>query len=387
MTSRVLQIQAALDDWYPVVVVGLLLVSLLGGWFAYTTVVAPGTTTEQRVAASWETAGEFDHQATVTENNSVYPVGTTLSNRSTYFTSVAPELDGAFRYRYETAERANLSVAIEEELVLRGETTGSGGESRELWRESRSLASRRVDSLAPGERVRVPFAVDVRAAENRTKAIQEELGTRGRTSVSILARVRVTGTVDGQQVDNTTVYRLPIDVQGSTAVVEGSGPVVAAHERTALVTVPVTHSLSRRVASIGLFAAPLGALLGLVLARWRGGVSVSAAERERLAHDRDRAEFDEWITTATLPDAVRAWPRVAVDSLQGLVDLAIDTDSRVLEDQGTYYVVHDGLVYAYAGPAAGPLDEQLRDPSEATSVKLVTEDERPNGDGPDAPDS
>ena len=77
---------------------------------------------------------------------------------------------------------------------------------------------------------------------------------------------------------------------------------------------------------------------------------------------------------------------VAVDSLEGLVDLAIDTDRRVLEAaDGTCYVFGSERTYTYDPPR--PPDEDLLPPGSAGSAGPSQDGAPdPSSDGDDAPD-
>jgi hypothetical protein len=362
MPPRSLQLRAVLDEWYPLVVLAFVLVGLAGGWVAYTTFVAPGTTTEQRVVGSWERSGQFDHRATVTENNSVFPVGTTLSDRPVYPTAVAPTVNGTFTYTYAASDEGNLSVSADTRLRYRGVEGSSGQQSTELWRTSRPLSSESTRSLAPSEELAVPFALDAHRIRNRSERIREELDSgSGRVETAVVVETHVIGTVNSERVDNTTTYTLPLEVSGESVRLRDPEPLTTSRERTTRVTVPVQHGVLREGAGVLL---PCVGILGtgaLALARSRGWIALSPAERERLAHERDRGEFDEWITSGTLPEEIATRPCVRVDSLQGLVDLAIDTDSRVIEDaRYGYAVIHDGLLYVYATPGGGRMESDLQ---------------------------
>lgn len=70
-----------LSDWTEVIALLLVLLLLPSGWLAYSTHVTPGIHTEQRKSVLYERSKEFDYGATVQTSNSVFPVGSTLTNR------------------------------------------------------------------------------------------------------------------------------------------------------------------------------------------------------------------------------------------------------------------------------------------------------------------
>ena len=144
-------------------------------------------------------------------------------------------------------------------------------------------------------------------------------------------------------------------VEGDVYRVSDPGTVTESGRTTDRVTVPVTPGPLRR------YGGPLALALGLVglgtvaAVRSRGLLEVSPAERGWLAYRRDRESFDDWVTTGRVPGALIADDAVAVDSLEGLVDVAIDADGRVIEDieRDRYVVVTErGVGYVYDPPAA-----------------------------------
>ena len=96
-------------------------------------------------------------------------------------------------------------------------------------------------------------------------------------------------------------------------------------------------------------------VLGLVLLagiRIRTRTELTPLEEAILRYETHREEFDEWITTAVLPASAYQGEWAEVDTLEDLVDLAIDTDERVVEDpeNGVYVVRHERVTYRYTSP-------------------------------------
>ena len=96
----------------------------------------------------------------------------------------------------------------------------------------------------------------------------------------------------------------------------------------------------------------VAALAGLVVGKRRGTLSVSTGERAWLAYRSERDEFDEWITTGRVPETAVGSTVVDVDSLEGLVDVAIDTNNRVIEDErrNACLVLTENCWYRYERP-------------------------------------
>lgn len=369
MSHWPLRVRAFLDENYATVVAALVVLALFGGWLTYGAYASPGTHTEERTASSWQTTGQFDHGATVTEENPVFPVGTRLSNRTTYFRSVAPVLNGTFRTGYADAESADLSATVNVTLVLRSVDSEDGSKT-EYWRTTRQLGRQRVDSLAPGQSVRVPFSVDVNALGNRTQEIRNQLGGQpGQVTASVRATVRYAGTVEDRSVDRTVEYRLPLAIDGGTYRVEDPGAVRERHEETRTVTVTDDVDPISGFGGPFLLSSSLAAALAVVAARRRNRLGLTPEEREWLDFREDRSDFDEWIVRMRLPDEALDLPRAEAETLADLVDFAIDTDNAVVEhpDTGTFAVVHDEYRYIYVPPSNPVREDGVDDRNDSDS--------------------
>jgi len=356
MSARGLRVRALLDDYRSVVTITLLVLVIAGGVFTYTAYAVHGTTAETTVTGTWESTGEFTHQATVVNGTAAFPEDTILRNRSVYFQRATPVLNGTFAYGYTASDGGDLTANATVVLVLRSISTGDENET-EFWRVERRLGETRANSLSSGERLQVPFSTNVSAATVRATEIDDQLGASpGETEILILVRTSLSGNRNGKSVDRTRIYRLPITVDDGVYRVDDPGRVTESGSDREQVTVPATPGPFRRFGGPLLLIVGLVGVAGLTAARYRGDLDVSASEREWLAYRTDRAEFDDWITTARLPaERVNGTP-IAVDSLEGLVDVAIDTDERVIEDRDRdrFVVLDDGVGYVYDPPAVPP---------------------------------
>ncbi|MCU4802190.1 DUF5305 family protein [Halobacteria archaeon HArc-gm2] len=378
---RLRQLRILVDDNLALVVAALVLVALLGGYVTYGTHVAPGTTTETREVSDWESSGEFSHRATVVNGTDAFERGAALRNRSVYFQRVAPTLDGRFAYEYAASDGGSLTVTVETVAVIRSVSSFDGDGTTEHWRVERPLNREQVDSVAPGDRVTVPFSVDVSALSERARRIERQLGASpGQTEVNVTSRVTVSGTRNGQSVEETRSYHLPIEPGVGVYHVEEPDPDVLTDSdgTTEQVAVQRSYGPIREVGAPLLFVAGVGGLAAIAVARRRDALAVSRADRERLAAAATRERFDDWITHARVPASARADPLVPVDSLEGLVDVAIDTDARVVEDRdrGEFVVLGDAVTYVYR-----PTDSQIGGVGTTDLDPLSYSDESPSSGG------
>jgi hypothetical protein len=345
VTDLALRARALLEGWGTVLAALLCVLALTGGWATYTAHVAPGTTTEQRTETVWRSTGTYSHAATVTEPNPVFDVGERLSNRTRYYSSVAPELSGEFAFRY-TGE-GGVRAAADSALVYRSVS----GDGTVYWSQREPVGSGTA-TLDPGESLAVPFAVNVSELEERVGAAQAGLGA-GSDTVEAFVRTNVTlsGTVGGEPVERTLTHRLDIGTGGGTYTVSDPGVLRHSGERTEAVTVPRSHGAPRSLGGPALLVLSLAGLAGVAWARSEGYDELSARERAVLDYRRERGEFEEWISAVRLPAETRELPSAEAESLGDLVDVGIDAEAPVLETpEGVFVVLHGDYRYRYVPP-------------------------------------
>jgi|APHM01.1.fsa_nt_gi hypothetical protein len=93
-------------------------------------------------------------------------------------------------------------------------------------------------------------------------------------------------------------------------------------------------------------------MIRLVAGVRRGEFSVPASARERIEYRTAAGEFEEWLTQGQIPDVAIDRPQVSVESPEELVDVAVDSNRRVIEDRDRGYcaVLGDEATYVYELP-------------------------------------
>ncbi len=354
-----LRIRAMLSAQFSLLLVVCVVCALLGAGVVYGTHVDPGTETETQVVSSWSIDSEYVHSATVTEPNPVFAVGDELTDRDTYFTRVAPELDVAVETTYDAASAEDVSVDTEAVLITR-----DADDETVYWEREEPLVSGSAADLAADDAATVSFVLNSTAIDEEVSAIEDELGASpGGTETVVRTRIEVDGSFNGEAVTHTESFDLGIDHAGDTYSVDDPGPISESADQTETVVVERTYGPLRTVGGPLLLLVGLAGTGGLAYARREGRVGLTDAERAYLDYRDDRAEFDEWITRIRLPESVHERPEAAAESLKDLVDFAIDHDAGVIEDPstGAYHAVSGEFVYTYVppevpGPSAGAAD-------------------------------
>lgn len=300
-------------------------------------------------------------EATVTGNTSLYETGETLTDMPVYLQSATPELTIVA----ETTTPADRTVALTQQILLELSATRNGAV---FWQETRTLA---IDSqnVTDGT-IRTTVTVNVQElTRQRLATVTNEAGDVGTIRAEISAETSYeTGAYSGE-----TVAQTPMTITERAYEVDTPRTDEQSNTTTVVETVPVTES------SVGItgasIAVPEGAagvvgtslilttrtLLGVVAAVTALLTAVAILALVRRIDDfeafQDRyteARYSDWISQGKIPEA-ESYVNVQIETLVDVVDIAIDSQKRVIHDptRDTYAVVDNDHLYQFrkdAGP-------------------------------------
>jgi len=362
--STALRVRHRVAQNLAVAVVVCLVLAGAGGFVAYEEYAAPDTTTERQTVATWTADSDFTHRATVQRSTRVFDSGTVLQNRSIYLTGITPVVNATHVYTHGgDAGPANVSTTVT--LVKRAIGPTADGGTIEYWRVTDRLASRQT-TLAAGQSRGVDFTINVTAQQNETRQIERELGgTPGQTELYALVTTRARTTLDGETKRETRIERFELQPGGATYAITENTTAATSEDVTEPRQVPI-ESNPLRIYGGALFAlVGLGTAVGLVYVDRTDRLAVPEATVATIRTARARERFDEWISRGTVPEPGDDSQVVPVASLADLVDVAIDSERRVIEDRATarFVVIVDDTWYCYepSQPATAEGDEQETD--------------------------
>ncbi|WP_225307814.1 MULTISPECIES: DUF5305 domain-containing protein [unclassified Haloarcula] len=393
-------VRSALNRWFVLVLLVALGLALAGGYVTYDSHVdGAETVVEQQTTGTWTVESEFEHGATVTRDTEVFSAGEELTNRSLYFTTASPELEGTYTVSHDNTDGNPAVTSTDLSLVIRAVEERNGNQVVH-WETRDSLETIESVETEDGGATATTVNVDIPMILNRTEAIQNDLGAApGQTEVLLVADTTVESSVDGETFTDTRTDRIEIVPGRSVYRVSTTTQDASSYEATEQVTRTIEPTRLELYGGPGLCALGLLSMAFLGTARWRGWLAVTDRERARNEFERARDDFDEWISTARIPDADDRTP-VPTDSLVDLVDIAIDSDRRVLEDGERYAVLVDSEIYTYtappavdplASPATGDTDPVAEDTEQGTaslsSLLFSDSTESAGGTHPDESDT
>lgn len=306
------------------VIVGLL--AFAGAWSTYTAVSSETVSeqvNQQTVATGLET------RAVVTGNSSLYEQGEELRNLPVYFFEASPNLTLAL----ETRSPADERVTVTQSIVLEFRATRDG---EVFWSENRTLV-RDSEQTREGV-VRSSVSLDMPEIRSTVDDRRSEVSDVGVFHTDLLISVQY----ETQRYSGSFETATSLVMTGRAYWVAGD----VAESRTHAETVTRTVSGERDPLTYG----GLG-LLGLL--------SLAAAAAAALWHQRldalaietrlYRSNYEEWISDGEFPTGTSK-KYVRINSLEDLVDIAIDSNKRVLydEDFDLYAIIDADIIFYFS---------------------------------------
>lgn len=346
---RVIRIKKFLSSWLPAIVVALLLLGSIGIAVAYQTQTTPPVERTEETVSSWEETTRVSHQARVEQPNLVFEQNQTLQDRPVYYTRLSPRLEVIHEYSYTATDGGELTVDTDATLLMRA----LDADDNVYWQRTEPLATT-TETVAPGETATLSVEINVTAVAEEIERTEASLGASiGTTELGVSFERSVGGEVNGEPVASAHRDAIAVDPGDNTFSIDGTDGSQQRHDQTATVETVGTHGTLRSYGPyVVLFLSLLG-VAGMLAGRYTGHITPTEQELATLEHQRERAEFDDWTSRAAVPaDAVKT-DAMTVETLEDLVDIAIDTDERVLEDtRGTgFYVLGTNANYMYSPTA------------------------------------
>lgn len=302
-------------------VVGLL--AIAAGGYVYAT--PPSKTITERVDVQTVSA-TIHHSAVVTGETTLYDQDERLVDSSAYLFSATPKIE------FDAVANAPSGTAVEQRLTVDLSATNNG---EVFWSERRLLGAGSQE--VTGGEAKLSTALNATHLQQQIQATRAELGDVGVLNV----RLNYTVAYDTGQYQGRLVVTTPIVMTAGAYWFNQDLATSNEHFRSVERTVQSQPDLTT-VAALELLgiAALVGAVALIATRRREDLTEVETA----LAHDR----YEEWISAGELPTQTDK-KYVHINSLEDLVDVAIDSNKRVLHDLelNTYAVVDSDLIYYY----------------------------------------
>ncbi len=294
--------------------------------------------TETTEALSIEST--YGSQAVVGNNSALYEPNTTLRNMPVYFYNGTQNVTVAVN----TSLAPVQSTGVQTRLVLEYTADRNG----QVFWENRTLLAASNETV-DGNASTLTATLNMSAVRDFIEETRSAIGGVGTVQADLVATVRYetdrfSGTLNGSSRVVTT---------GRAYWFEGSSVGNQTHVTTTVREVTGERDMVSVLGIGALGVAMLIAAVGVVLLQ-RRGIDMAQIESELT-----RTRYDEWISKGEIPTKLQK-AYVKTDTLVDLVDIAIDSNKRVIYDTeyDAYAVVETDVVYYYSEGDTG-LDQWL----------------------------
>lgn len=332
--TAVLRLKRLLAEHGHVVAAALVVVGLLAFAGAWATFTAMPTEQVSEQVNRQTVASQLDSRATVTGNTTLYEQGEVLRNMPVYFVEASPVLT----LQLETTVPDGQPATVSQELALEFRATRDG---QTFWSENRTLV--RDEARTSSGLVRSTTTLNLSAIRATVEERRSEVSDVGILHTNLLVTVDYeTDRYAGSFTEETSLvltgraYWLAEDITASRT-----------HAETRTRTVQGEGDPARYggLAVLGLLAL-VGGIGSALLYRRLDALTIET----RLY----RSRYEEWISDGEFPTGTNK-KHVRINSLEDLVDIAIDSNKRVLFDEefDIYAVIDSDIIFYFSTDPSG----------------------------------
>lgn len=347
-----LKLRYLLKEWYIYILLVLVIFTVITTGWAYEINLNPEVESQQELVGLWSESTNFQHSVHIKNDSIPFQKDMRVENRPIYYTSLSEKMDGKYTYNY-TASSGSVDVTTETYLEMRSVRRQDGEVVETYWSVVEPLDSTSETDLKPDEDHTVDFIIDIPFILDTVEEVQNQLNsTRGLTDVRVVSVSNIDGIVRGETVDKKYTSQMALNVDSTTYQVSEKSTISEEHRIEKEQKVISEPPLLKSIGSIIISTLGIVSVIALVLGRKLDYIVLTEEEEEKINIYRSREQFSEWITTGEFPSEREYEQTVLVNDLEGLVDVAIDTNKRVIEDKQLEVstVLDDNYVYIYIHP-------------------------------------
>lgn len=353
------RLKYTINSSFYIIISILIILSFLTGVWAYEINFNTVTVEEERVTDRWTEETEFKHSVISEKDTDPYKKGQKIENNAIYYQSISDTLNGKYIYTH-SGQESEVSAESDLYLRIRGVDYNEDNEISDVyWEVSDKMASN-SGAIESGESQVTEFSINITELSDRIADIeQNQLESQvGFIDIRIIAETESQGDSDNMVIDSDYTSQMILTIDDSrnagTFSVVNTSTVDNVNENKNTVMVEKEPPVLKSIGSILLLVVCFGLLLIVIVLKYGGYINLTDEEMEMINIYRARQKHDKWITEGEFPSNQDYEKIIRVNDLEGLVDVAIDTNKRVIEDeQLEVSTVLDGdYVYMYVHPGS-----------------------------------
>lgn len=277
-----------------------------------------------------------------------WPAGTVLpQGMASYFYAALPTVNVSPTIKIEGMEQGLLNGTIKSQIIIQSIDDKSQIYWQHMLRETpvESFTLSKGSSNQPDQLTYNSdnIALDVISAYNSITQISSELMFQnGVYQLVVNSDIKLTGTVNGIQIDRSLTQSLPLILQQVSFSVPKSQDIITDISFNDNNSSPsLKQTLIELIQNNYIQISITGSLLLLLI------FLLMIGKRNKSEDEIHHKRYKEWITEGSVE--VKDKLKINILNLEGLVDLAIDLDKRVIYDSkiNKYYVLTEDIVYLY----------------------------------------
>lgn len=347
-----LRLKDTVDSWFYVIIASLIILSFISGAWAYEINLNTRTIQDERVTDRWTEETDFEHSIISDKDTDPYSEDEKIKNNGIYYKSLSDTLN--INYVYDHNREGNITIDTDTYIQIRGVEYGEDNEISDVYWKVKDQVDSKEETLTSSELQTVGTTINITELSQRITNIRENQLKSDAGFVDIRYRAESTAGIDDSlRVSEAIIIIDDSDGAGTYRVVD-ENTITKTHEKTELVKVEKQQPIHKSIGSSLVFIILFSMLISTVTARLIGYLELTKDEEEMIEIYKAKKKYDEWITKGEFPSNQDYNHIITVDDLEGLVDVAIDTNKRVIEDeQLEVSTVLDGdYIYMYIHPGS-----------------------------------
>jgi hypothetical protein len=356
------KLKNAIIDRHKILILLFGIMLILCGFWTYETSRAVYEDKDE-VVTLYTHHGSYTYTVPVTKENPLYGKGTTLKlGMPAYYFAVSPTVDMSFTYNLEANDSSDIRGKLQTIVVATdkgesetdkhygnngSETEESGKEEKIFWQKVFPLKYKEGTETWTGTSVTRNFSLNVSEIHSIVKDVQEQLECSDDATIEIVNRVSYNGKINGENVQGTKDFVIPLVI--SSSYYQMPEELEFSQDTNVTKKISVKNSPSLSTIKIPLLLFLLNLIFVVVILLCVKTNKIEPNYIEKLEKERSREPFKEFVSKGKLPENVSSLIKVEIGSLQGLVDAAVDMNSRVIYDSESrmYFMIHSGVLYIF----------------------------------------
>lgn len=323
-----------------IVTIIMLATGVIGCLMAYNSM----TGTEEITNAAYTQQGVYTYSATVIPGNPLYADNTVLHmGNPAYFFEVSPIADMEFQYSIDSTKNVDVTATGKTSLIV----TSMDGD-KTIWQKTYPVNDMGSIKIKDNQPVNSKFAINMTNIQTQINDVQDKLKYSPTTTYVLTTQINYAGTINDQPVADTAAFNIPINMSDTYYQMPDSIE-TSSTSKTTYDNITVATRKAPTVKTTGLpiiFIVLEVIALNYIVTRRRSVTDEDIAAAEKVAM---RGKFKESISTGSLPNNINMFTLVDITSLRELVDIAMDTNTRVIynKEAHIYYTLTGSIMYRF----------------------------------------